>query len=482
MGYDGVFILGDLLKKRVDLLSLSSVKIVSFQAFSLNFAANVIASLQMLRGSVRALDWVKPTLGQFVFFASLALGANVLFAWLGAEAGSVFNSQGLVSYLIWPTLSLLAGIILARHSGHYSWVFVPVILWLSADAIMALVQSLMQMLGFLGWLPSWAYAFLPWVFMGLFIWQTLALLWVFAQKMRWSWLERVLILFGVMALLTVWQINVQAQPIFKAEGVEPILEEQAFYTQPILLQSTLDGIDLGRMGQSEWYFMGVAGFGGQDVFRTEIMQLHQLFDVRFRTSGRSLALINNQHTWLDEPIASKTSILMGLKRIGQQMNPDEDVLFLALSSHGGQDVLELSNPPLALENLEAAWLRQALDEAGIRWRVIVVSACYSGSFIDELQSPTTVVITASRSDRASFGCSNDADLTYFGRAFFSEALRENKGFIPAFNDAKKRIAERESNMGFESSEPQMVIGDLMKTALPAFEKILFEQNQPFARE
>jgi len=221
----------------------------------------------------------------------------------------------------------------------------------------------------------------------------------------------------------------------------------------------------------------VAGFAGQDVFRSEINQVRQLFDVRFGTSDHSLSLINNKYSWLDEPIATKTSIKQALMRLGQQMDADEDVLFLALSSHGDRDVLLLENEPVDMENLDPTWLRKALDEAGIRWRVIVVSSCYSGSFIDELASPTTAIITASAPDKMSFGCTNTAEMTYFGEAFFAESLRNNTSFSAAFKAAKKRIHERESLMGFEPSEPQMVVGKLMQTALPAFEQALFIQGR-----
>lgn len=275
-----------------------------------------------------------------------------------------------------------------------------------------------------------------------------------------------------------WQRNVADQPIFKQIPVEPVLAEAAFYEQPRLLQQALNSIDPSIDGKTDWYFMGVAGFSEQNVFRSEINKVRELFDVRFGTSGHSLALINNMYSWLDEPIATKTSILRGLKRIGQQMNADEDVLFLTLSSHGNENIVQLANPPLDMDNLDAAWLREALDASGIRWRVIVVSACYSGSFIDELASPTTVVITASAADKASFGCTNTAEMTYFGQAFFAESLRDNTSFESAFKDARLRVNERENVMGFEPSEPQMVIGSLMETALPAFEQVLFDKTRP----
>lgn len=459
-------------------MSLASLKTVSLQRFSLNFAANIIATLWMLVGSTRAFSWVKPTFIQFAVFAILALGSNVLFSWLAAANGSVFNEQGLVSYLIWPMIILLGGIILARRAGNQALVFVPVILWLVADTLSALLQSLVQFFGSYGWLPSWSYSFLPILFLVLFLWQTLALLWIFFRRLRISWWERIIVLVGAVALLTIWQRNVADQPIFKQTPVEPVLEEAALYEQPRLLQQALNRIDPSIPGKSDWYFMGVAGFSDQNVFRSEINKVRELFDVRFGTSGHSLALINNNYTWLDEPIATKTSILRGLKTIGQQMNADEDVLFLTLSSHGDENVIQLANPPLAMDNLDATWLREALDASGIRWRVIVVSACYSGSFIDELASPTTVIITASAADKMSFGCTNSAEMTYFGQAFFAESLRENTSFSDAFKDAAYRVQERELYMGFEPSEPQMVIGSLMETALPAFEQVLFAKTRP----
>ena len=459
-------------------MSLASLKTVSLQRFSLNFAANIIATLWMLVGSTRAFSWVKPTFIQFAVFAILALGSNVLFSWLAAANGSVFNEQGLVSYLIWPMIILLGGIILARRAGNQALVFVPVILWLVADTLSALLQSLVQFFGSYGWLPSWSYSFLPILFLVLFLWQTLALLWIFFRRLRISWWERIIVLVGAVALLTIWQRNVADQPIFKQIPVEPVLEEAALYEQPRLLQQALDRIDPSIPGKSDWYFMGVAGFSDQNVFRSEINKVRELFDVRFGTSGHSLALINNNYTWLDEPIATKTSILRGLKTIGQQMNADEDVLFLTLSSHGDENVIQLANPPLAMDDLDATWLREALDASGIRWRVIVVSACYSGSFIDELASPTTVIITASAADKMSFGCTNSAEMTYFGQAFFAESLRENTSFSDAFKDAAYRVQERELYMGFEPSEPQMVIGSLMETALPAFEQVLFTKTRP----
>ena len=165
-------------------MSLQSLKIQSLPRFSLNFAANIVAALWMLVGSVRAFNWVKPTFGQFVLFALLALAVNILLAWLTAHFGSDFNEQGLISYLIWPTIMLIAGILLAKRTLNYSLLFVPVILWLVADTLLILVQSGMQFLSLQNWLPNWMYRFLPDVFVALFVWQTAALLLIFAKRLH----------------------------------------------------------------------------------------------------------------------------------------------------------------------------------------------------------------------------------------------------------------------------------------------------------
>lgn len=437
----------------------------------------------MLTGSVKAFLWVKPTFAQLLCFLTTALLSNVLFGWLASQMGSELNPQGLISYLVWPTLMLLTGVVLARRSGNQTLTFIPAVLWLTADTVLALCQSLIQLLILQNLLPEWGYDVSPILFLLLFIWQTTALLLIFARHLRWSWWEQTLIIIGAILLLGVWQKNVESQPIFKTQTHTPVIDEDSFYAQPTLLTNALSAISRGNLGVSEWYFMGVAGYANQDVFAKEVSSTLQLFDTRFGTLGRSVVLINNTHTWQSEPIATKTSIAKTLKKIGEQMNTDEDVLFLSIASHGVVDEqntptgeLALVNPPLTLTDLDGKWLKATLDESGIRWRVIVLSACYAGGLIDELASPTTVIITASSAERASFGCTPDADLTYFGRAFFAESLRNADNFESAFTTAKRRVGEKEALLGFESSEPQMVVGELMQTALPAFEKSLFDNK------
>ena len=432
---------------------------------------NQIAAIWMLVGSRRCFEFVTPNGWQFVFWGILACSANTLFSWLSAGRIGEFNGQGLVSYLLWPFIALIAGIFLAQRSGLGRLMLVPALMWLIADVNVVLIQSFLQFLGQIDRLPESMYAYLEPMFAILFVWQTVAVFWVFSRALKWPWWERILILVATIVTLVVWQSS--SQPIWKVQEQRITLPEAAIYAQPRMLDDVLSQLQKAIPGQSSWYFLGVAGAGYQDVFKSEVDRIQRQFDTRFGTYGRSVALVNNVNTFTTQPIASKTSIERALTRIGQQMNPDTDVLFMYMTSHGNQGVFQLADEPINMESIDPQWLREVLDRSGIRWRVIVISACYSGSFIPALQSPDTLVITASASDRPSFGCSNEADYTYFGRAFFDEALRNENSLQTAFDQAKVRIRQWEKAQGFPSSQPQFKLGQNMGLMLPQFESRLF---------
>ena len=438
-----------------------------------DFKSNQTAGMWLFLGSRRSLQIVRPSILQLIFWGILGGSANSLFSWLSSGEVGDFNPQGLISYALWPFIALIVGIFLSQRINNPRLMLVPALLWLVLDTHIALLQSFIQYLGFIDILPYVFYDYLPMIFMVLFVWQSLAVVWVFSRELKWPWWERALIVAATLFTLVVWQMSVKSQPIWKVEEIPPTFAEDAFYAQSRLLNKSLEAVQYGEFAQSHWYFLGVAGAGYQDVFKSEIERIKEQFDTRFGTFGRSLALINNPATRTETPIASRTSMELALRRIGQQMNRESDVLFLYMTSHGLSNQFEMENAPLDLKDVDPKWLKETLDKSGIRWRVIVISACYSGSFVPALQDDNTLIITASAADRASFGCSNEADYTYFGRAFFDQAMRENNSIGAAFEQSKATVAQWETAQGFEASEPQWSIGQNMEFMLPQLEQRLF---------
>mgnify|MGYP006251945797 FL=1 len=98
-----------------------------------------------------------------------------------------------------------------------------------------------------------------------------------------------------------------------------------------------------------------------------------------------------------------------------------------------------------------------LDQAGIQWRVLMVSACYSGGFVPVLQNEKTMLITAADSQSKSFGCSEDSEMTYFGRALFQEVLAQDTSLslVDAYPKAVQLIAEWEKSEDRDASNPQL---------------------------
>ena len=144
------------------------------------------------------------------------------------------------------------------------------------------------------------------------------------------------------------------------------------------------------------------------------------------------------------------------------------------ASHGSQEhELVLNQNNMNLRGLRARELGELLKESGIRWKVIVVSACYGGGFIDSVKDDHTLVITAARHDRRSFGCADENDFTRFGRAFFKEALPKSRSFAEAFGRAESLIREweaKELKAGDragenEFSSPQIVSPEPIQTYL-----------------
>ena len=77
------------------------------------------------------------------------------------------------------------------------------------------------------------------------------------------------------------------------------------------------------------------------------------------------------------------------------------------------------------------------------------------------------MITAARRDRTSFGCSDQRDLTYFGEAFYRDALPRAPSLRIAFDLMRRDIASREKAERVRPSQPQSHFGPLLESKLDA---------------
>ena len=218
--------------------------------------------------------------------------------------------------------------------------------------------------------------------------------------------------------------------------------------------------------EARMYFLGFAGYGEERVFAEEIKLAARVVGDNYGSATRSVLLINDRRDFTTYPPASESSLRYALNALSRVMNREEDVLFLALSSHGSRDAtIDVSNEGMEPQPLGAQTLAELLAESGIRWKVIVVSACFSGAFIPPLADNHTIVLTAASKSRTSFGCSDTRELTYFGEAFYRDSLPGATQLRAAFETAKREIHRREKEEDFRASQPQGYFGPLMEEKL-----------------
>jgi hypothetical protein len=310
---------------------------------------------------------------------------------------------------------------------------------------------------------------------------------------RLKWLTAVALLLMTMALSVSPVFFGKYTPFWFAEEAQddeadPYAEYRALdaealmYSQPAILDKALAQLQPQRKKIADLFFVGFAAYAAEDVFSKEVDYVKQLLEQRFDAEGHSINLVNHLHTLEQTPLATSTNLALTLKRIGKLMNVEEDVLLLYLTSHGSENhELSVSFWPLALNDITPEKLNAMLDEAGIKWRMIVISACYSGGFVEPLQGPTTLVATAAAADKTSFGCGTESEFTYFGEAVFKEQLTRQSSFITALQQANVSIGQREVREKLEASMPQLSIGAAIEPKLKQLDKDMHQHQCAIAK-
>lgn len=253
------------------------------------------------------------------------------------------------------------------------------------------------------------------------------------------------------------------------------LSQELFEHQSRLLAAHLRDLRPGRAGAVELYAIAFAPYGDEDVFKREAALVDATMRDRFGADGRSVQLVSNPGTVRELPWATPLNLQRAIERAAAAMNRDEDILFLHLTSHGARNgQLAASLDPLTVDSVTPQQLKAWLDGAGVRHRVISISACYSGSWIAPLADDNTLVMTAADADHTSYGCGRLSELTFFGRAMYAEQLRETRSFEAAHAQAREVIAlrEKEAGKGDGYSNPQINVGARARAQLEKLERAL----------
>jgi hypothetical protein len=241
------------------------------------------------------------------------------------------------------------------------------------------------------------------------------------------------------------------------------------FSQPALLEAQFSALSPRTKGKANIYAIGIAGSVEQDVFLSELKGGLDVLSRLFSLNGHIVELVNQPDTIRSFPVASRQNLAAAMRAVVRVMDTEEDILLLFVTSHGSPEGIALSLPGNVYSGLTPTDLATLLDQEGIKNRIVIVSACYSGVFIKPLANDHTVIIAAADENSTSFGCANKREWTYFGDAFFHRALRGSATLEEAFLDAKTTIAQWEARDGLTPSNPQGQFGAaLMEKLKPLY--------------
>ena len=332
-----------------------------------------------------------------------------------------------------------------------------------------------------GWSPGFLkHPIAIWSFYGLgYLWMLLALTRLTAREAAARW-RIALFVPGLVAMMAlgfwqslnmqerVWQTDYAATAAAEPERPRLRLTQEVFEQQQALWERTVAGIGERQPGQVNVYGLVFAPYASEDVFLRESTMVAKLIGERFDAKQRVLHLVNHATTADTLPWATPLNLQRAIAALGQRMDRENDLLVVYLTSHGARDhQLAATNGPLSVPWLTPEELRKALDDAGIRHRVVAISACYSGGWIEPMANDDTLVMTAADATHTSYGCGRLSELTYFGRAMFDEELRKTHSFETAFAAAVPVIKQREVEAGKEDgfSNPQIRVGEKIRPLL-----------------
>ena len=236
-----------------------------------------------------------------------------------------------------------------------------------------------------------------------------------------------------------------------------------------------------RPGTVDAYVVAV-GLDSDPVFGREAREAGRVLSRRYGAAGRTIVLAGSDGSAESSlPMGSPANLAAALARVAELMDGQEDVLVLYTTSHGAPFGIVYNDGDQGFGAIGPTRLWQTLSTLGIRNRLLLISACYSGVFVPLLASDTTAILTASSAERTSFGCQADNDWTFFGDALINRALRKPVPLAAAGAEAGKLVGGWEADAKLEASQPQVSIGTGAAKWLAGLEAKLPPATPPVGR-
>ena len=205
-------------------------------------------------------------------------------------------------------------------------------------------------------------------------------------------------------------------------------------------------------------FVGAALNSQSTAFQSDVLAVQKRL-VGFDMPMQSLIVSNPPADLAARfPAATQQNLSEVFSRVGAWSDKYPITVVVLMSSHGNLDQLAIeiagqAYPPIRSATLNA-WLRRINPATPT---VVLLSACYSGSFVPALADGYRMLLTASAADRSSFGCSPKSTNTWFIESLLEQGLKPELSWSEAFERTSQRVAAKEQALKLLPSLPQASI-------------------------
>ncbi|MBV7541290.1 C13 family peptidase [Acidovorax sp. sic0104] len=208
-------------------------------------------------------------------------------------------------------------------------------------------------------------------------------------------------------------------------------------------------------------FAGFAMHSQSKAFRNDVLLAEKLVS-RIDPNALMLKLANPARNESTEwPQATAENFALVMAKTAEVAKPRDRVL-LFISTHANPGLLNISAAGKNLQPITPRMLSDALAPLIKVPTMVVLSACYSGAFVESLKAPQRVVMTATDVRLTSFKCQYDGQHTPFAEALFGQAGAGSLAVEDWMAEARRSITAQEKRRKLPASKPQMFVGDEAK--------------------
>jgi hypothetical protein len=208
-------------------------------------------------------------------------------------------------------------------------------------------------------------------------------------------------------------------------------------------------------------FAGFAMHSQSKAFRNDVLLAEQRVK-EIDPNALMLKLANSARDQpTDWPQATAENFALVMSKTAEVARPRDRVL-LFISTHSNPGLLNISAGGKNLQPLTPQALNDALAPLNKVPVLVVLSACYSGAFVEPLKAPNRVVITATDARRTSFQCKYSGNHTPFAEALFGQAGGASLSVTDWMGEAQKSIAAQEKRRKLPASQPRIFVGEEAK--------------------